>query len=74
MAQQFPQQPLQTSPRPFSEVNEPTLISGVFWTRLLTYRPLFLLGGLWLALVFVSAIAYHGLMFNEPIEDTAYAE
>lgn len=74
MTQQFPQQPLRTSPQPFSEVNAPTLTSDRFWVRLLTYRPLFLLGGLWLVLVCVSAIAYQGLMFNEPLEDTAQAE
>lgn len=67
-------QPLRTPPAPFSEAQDPTLTSGLFWARLLTYRPLFLLGGLWLALVCVSAIAYHGLMFNEPIEEVAYTE
>ncbi|TVQ10138.1 MAG: hypothetical protein EA368_08010 [Leptolyngbya sp. DLM2.Bin27] len=46
----------------------------MFWARLLTYRPLFLLGGLWLTLVCVSAIAYHGLMFNQPIEDTSHRD
>lgn len=39
-----------------------------FWSRLHTYRPLFLLGGLWFTLVCVSAIAYRGLMFNEPVQ------
>ncbi|MGG6237555.1 hypothetical protein ACQ4N7_02860 [Nodosilinea sp. AN01ver1] len=74
MAQHFSQRPLRTPPAPFSEAQDPTLTSGLFWARLLTYRPLFLLGGLWLALVCVSAIAYHGLMFNEPIEETVYSE
>ncbi|MBE9109899.1 hypothetical protein IQ273_10820 [Nodosilinea sp. LEGE 07298] len=74
MAQYFSKQPLRTNPEPFSEVKDPALTSGLFWARLLTYRPLFLLGGLWLALVCVSAIAYHWLMFNEPIEDAAYSE
>lgn len=47
------------------------MTSGLFWARLLTYRPLFLLGGLWFTLVCVSAIAYHGLMFNEPVDNAA---
>ncbi|MGB3308518.1 MAG: hypothetical protein WA939_22410 [Nodosilinea sp.] len=74
MAQYFSKQPLRTPPQPFSEVRDPALTSGLFWARLLTYRPLFLLGGLWLTLVCVSAIAYHGLMSNERIEETAYTE
>ncbi|MBD2234014.1 hypothetical protein [Phormidium tenue] len=71
MAQHFSGQPSPHSPQPFSEARDPAVTSGLFWSRLLTYRPLFLLGGLWLTLVCVSAIAYHGLMFNEPIEDVA---
>ncbi|MBE9159685.1 hypothetical protein IQ265_23025 [Nodosilinea sp. LEGE 06152] len=74
MTQHFSKQPLRTPPAPFSEAQDPTVTSGLFWARLLAYRPLFLLGGLWLALVCVSAIAYHGLMFNEPIEDATYSE
>ncbi|MGB5973576.1 MAG: hypothetical protein WBG38_09655, partial [Nodosilinea sp.] len=50
MAQHFSQH-RQSSPRPFSGAQDPSLASGLFWTRLLTYRPLFMLGGLWLALV-----------------------
>lgn len=71
MAQRFSGQPSPRSPQPFSEARDPAVTSGLFWARLLTYRPLFLLGGLWLTLVCVSAIAYHGLMFNEPIEEVA---
>ncbi|WP_035987037.1 hypothetical protein [Leptolyngbya sp. KIOST-1] len=74
MAQRFSQQPLQAPPELFSEAQDPALTSGLFWARLLAYRPLFLLGGLWLALVCVSAIAYHGLMFNEPVDNAAYTE
>jgi hypothetical protein len=62
-----------TLPQPFSEAHEPTLASGKFWVWLLTYRPLFLLGGVWLVLVCISAIAYRGLMFNEPVEPEDYA-
>lgn len=69
MAQHFPRQPLPRPPEPFSETREPTVTSGLFWSRLLAYRPLFLLGGLWLGLVCVSAIAYHGLMFNQPVDN-----
>ena len=74
MAQHFSKQPLRNPPTPFSEAQDPTVTSGLFWARLLTYRPLFLLGGLWLALVCVSAIAYHGLMFNEPVEEVTRSE
>ena len=73
MAQHFSRQ-LRTPPEPFSEAQDPTVTSGLFWSRLVTYRPLLLLGGLWLALVCVSAIAYHGLMFNEPVDEAPYAE
>ncbi len=69
MAQHFSGQPSPRPPQPFSEARDPAVTSGLFWSRLLTYRPLFLLGGLWLTLVCVSAIAYHGLMFNEPVEE-----
>lgn len=69
MAQHFSGQPSPHSPQPFSGARDPAVTSGLFWARLLTYRPLFLLGGLWFTLVCVSAIAYHGLMFNEPVED-----
>ncbi len=72
MAQHF-SKPL-IAPEPFSEAQDPALTSGLFWVRLLTYRPLFLLGGLWLTLVCVSAIAYHGLMSNEPAPDIAHRE
>lgn len=71
MAQHFSGQPSPHSPQPFSGARDPAVTSGLFWARLLTYRPLFLLGGLWFTLVCVSAIAYHGLMFNEPVEDPA---
>lgn len=72
MAQHFSGQPPRP-PQPFSEAQDPAVTSGLFWARLLTYRPLFLLGGLWFTLVCVSAIAYHGLMFNEPVEEAAPA-
>lgn len=72
MAQHFSKPP--TAPQPFSEAQDPALTSGLFWLRLLAYRPLFLLGGLWLTLVCVSAIAYHGLMANEPAPDIAHRE
>ncbi len=72
MAQHFSRPP--TAPQPFSEAQDPALTSGLFWVRLLAYRPLFLLGGLWLTLVCVSAIAYHGLMSHEPAPDIAHRE
>jgi hypothetical protein len=74
MAQHFSGQPSPRPPQPFSEARDPAVTSGLFWARLLTYRPLFLLGGLWLTLVCVSALAYHGLMFNEPVEEEVVSE
>lgn len=68
MAQPSSRLPRQTPPQPFSQGQDPAVTSGLFWTRLVTYRPLFLLGGLWAVLVGLSAIAYQGLMFNEPVE------
>ncbi len=73
MAQHVSGQSSPRSPQPFSQAQDPAVTSGLFWARLLTYRPLFLLGGLWLTLVCVSAIAYHGLMFNEPVEESPAA-
>jgi hypothetical protein len=74
MAQHFSRQPLRTPPQPFSEGQGPAPTSSLLWSRLWTYRPLLLLGGLWITFVCVSAIAYQGLMFNEPIEDSPYAD
>ncbi|MBE9139419.1 hypothetical protein IQ254_19835 [Nodosilinea sp. LEGE 07088] len=68
MAQHVSRQSLPIPPQPFSESREPAVVSSLFWARLLAYRPLFLLGGLWVVLVFVAAIAYHGLMFNERVD------
>ncbi|HIK45207.1 MAG TPA: hypothetical protein IGR64_10010 [Leptolyngbyaceae cyanobacterium M65_K2018_010] len=50
----------------FTEVKEPTLTSRLFWVQLITYRPFFLVGGFWCAMVCVSAVAYSRLMFTEP--------
>jgi hypothetical protein len=74
MAQHFSRQPLRTPPQPFSEGQGPAPTSSLLWSRLWTYRPLLLLGGLWITFVCVSAIAYHWLMFNEPVEDRPYAD
>ncbi len=68
MAQPYSRPPRRTPPQPFSQGQDPAVTSGLFWARLVTYRPLFLLGGLWAVLVGLSAIAYQGLMFNEPVE------
>ncbi len=68
MAQPSSRPPRRTPPQPFSQGQDPAVTSGLFWARLVTYRPLFLLGGLWAVLVGLSAIAYQGLMFNEPVE------
>jgi len=50
----------------FAAAQQSTLTPKLFWVQALTYRPLFLLGSLWLALVCASALAYHHLMFTEP--------
>jgi|GEM_PF-841377 hypothetical protein len=50
----------------FAAAQQPTLTPKLFRVQALTYRPLFLLGSLWLALVCASALAYHQLMFTEP--------
>lgn len=68
MAQPPSSYPRRNPPQPFSQGQDPAVTSGLFWARLVTYRPLFLLGGLWAVLVGLSAIAYQGLMFNEPVE------
>ena len=68
MAQNVSPQPARRPPKPFSAGQSPADRTSRFWSRLHTYRPLFLLGGLWFTLVCVSAIAYRGLMFNEPVQ------
>ena len=68
MAQNVSPQPARRPPEPFSAGQSPADRTSRFWSRLHTYRPLFLLGGLWFTLVCVSAIAYRGLMFNEPVQ------
>ncbi len=68
MAQNVSPQPARRPPEPFSAGQAPADRTSRFWSRLHTYRPLFLLGGLWFTLICVSAIAYRGLMFNEPVQ------
>ena len=68
MAQNVSPQPARRPPKPFSAGQSPADRTSRFWSQLHTYRPLFLLGGLWFTLVCVSAIAYRGLMFNEPVQ------
>ena len=47
----------------FTAAAEPTPISTQFWVQLLRYRPILLLGSLWLGLVCAAAVAYSRLMF-----------
>ena len=68
MAQNVSPQPARRPPKPFSAGQSPADRTSRFWSQLHTYRPLVLLGGLWFTLVCVSAIAYRGLMFNEPVQ------
>lgn len=50
----------------FSATEAPVPSSPLFWTRLLTQRPWMLLGGLWLVLVCIAAVASHRLLFTDP--------
>ncbi|MBD0335324.1 MAG: hypothetical protein ICV62_07540 [Cyanobacteria bacterium Co-bin13] len=47
----------------FTAAEDPALVSTQFWVQLLRYRPIFLLGSLWLGLICVAAVAYSRLMF-----------
>lgn len=50
----------------FSGTNQPKLRSQRLWQRAVYQRPLLLIGGAWLGLVCVSALAYHQLMLTKP--------
>lgn len=57
------------SPSPealFSATQAPVPNSRLFWMRLLSRRPLVLLGSLWLVTVCVAAVASHRLLFADP--------
>lgn len=45
---------------------EPPVVSPRFWVQLLRYRPIILLGSLWLGLICVAAVAYSRLLFTGP--------
>ncbi|MBD0266849.1 MAG: hypothetical protein ICV77_01010 [Cyanobacteria bacterium Co-bin8] len=47
----------------FTAADDPALVSTQFWVQLLRYRPILLLGSLWLGLICVAAVAYSRLMF-----------
>jgi hypothetical protein len=58
----------------FSEVEDPSVLSGQFWAQLFRYRPLVLLGVFWLTLICISAVAYSRLMFSGvPVSSSAGA-
>lgn len=42
---------------------EPPVVSPRFWVQLLRYRPIILLGSLWLGLICIAAVAYSRLLF-----------
>lgn len=50
----------------FSATEAPLPSSPRFWVRLLTQRSWMLLGGLWLLMVCVAAVASHRLLFTDP--------
>lgn len=63
------QQPRQSSNSDlplFSEAEDPSFFSSQFWTNLVRYRPLLIIGGLWFFLICIAAVAYSRLMFTEP--------
>lgn len=60
-------------PRPealFSATQAPVPSSRLFWLRLLSHRPLVLLGSLWLVTVCLAAVASHRLLFTDPGKGT----
>jgi hypothetical protein len=70
MARRFPHSPDENPRRLFSEVYDPSVLSGQFWAKLFRYRPLFLLGVFWLTLICIAAVAYSRLMFSGvPVND-----
>lgn len=50
----------------FSGTNQPKLSSQRSWPRMISQRPLLVIGGVWLGLICVSALAYHQLMLTKP--------
>jgi hypothetical protein len=50
----------------FSEAADPGFASPRFWAQLVSYRPVIMLGALWMVLVSIAAVAYSRLMFTEP--------
>ena len=50
----------------FSATNQPKLRSQRPWQRVISQRPLLVIGGVWLGLICVSALAYHQLMLTKP--------
>jgi hypothetical protein len=64
MARRFPHSPHENPRQLFSEAKDPSVLSSQFWSKLFQYRPLLLLGVLWLALISISAVAYSRLMFS----------
>lgn len=59
--------PQQSSPARltiFSESEDPALFTPQFWAFLVKYRPLFLVGLLWLVIICIASVAYSRLMFT----------
>ncbi len=54
----------------FSATQAPVPSSRLFWLRLLSHRPLVLLGSLWLVTVCLAAVASHRLLFADPGKET----
>lgn len=72
MARRFLHSPHENPRQLFSEAKDPPVLSSQFWAKLFQYRPLLLLGILWLALISVSAVAYSRLMSSGvPVNSSA---
>ncbi len=66
--------PLPPSPEAlFSATQAPVPISPRFWLRLLSQRPLAVLGSLWLIIICVAAVAAQRLVFNNPDQSATRA-
>lgn len=66
--------PLPPSPEAlFSATQAPVPISPRFWVRLLSQRPLAVLGSLWLIIICVAAVAAQRLVFNNPDQSATMA-
>lgn len=48
----------------FQEADQPGIASSQFWVAIVRYRPVLLVGGFWMLLICLAAVAYSRLMFT----------